>query len=255
MAPSAGGRPLRTAPAVVSVHVLDPLGEEGLLADAAVCRELQCRPLSVASALLTPEPRAAGRLEPLSRESLGRQLRAALAGPRPAVARVGILCDAGQVETVAGLLEQAAPRHLVLAPMARVAGADVMDEATLEALGDRLFARAEPLVVRAVDLEALCGHPCGDVEDVKRATGILRSRGARAVLVVGIVRRGRVLDVLDEQGRIGIFDASRLTAPRIPGLAAAHAAALSCHLALGHPLAAAVDRAQRYIAVRLQRGA
>ena len=87
---------MRTSPAVLSVHVLDPLGEEGLLADAAVCRELQCRPLAVVSGVLVGDPDGSS-LQALSAESLARQLRRSLSGQRPNVVRVGLLCDPAQV--------------------------------------------------------------------------------------------------------------------------------------------------------------
>lgn len=243
---------MKSPPAVLSVHLLDPRGEEGIVPDAGVCLELQCRPLSAVSGVLATRTGAEGRLAPLAPELLERQLDAAFSTRRPAVMRVGVLSGAAQVERVAAIA--AAVPRLVLAPVVRIGGDVVLDAATRRSMRERLYALAAPLVVRAGDLETLSGTRGGELEEVERATAALRAQGARTVLVSGVARRGRVLDVLDDEGQIGIFDASRVSAPRIPGLAAAHPAALSCQLALGQSLPKAVDVAQRYIALRLQSG-
>jgi hydroxymethylpyrimidine/phosphomethylpyrimidine kinase len=241
-------------PALLTVHAADTLAEEGVLADAAVCAELNVRPVALVTSILVAGSSGPQALEPLSLGLLAEQFASCVAQAKPTVARIGILRDSRQVELLAGLLEDSTVRDVVLAPVARVGGTPILDDETLQSLRASLFPRARVLVVRVGDVAALTGSRVEDLDDVKRACAELRGQGAGTVLVVGVSSRGRVLDVLDEDGRLALFDASRIAAPRIPGLSGAHAAALACHLARRRSLKEAVDAAQRYVALRLQRG-
>jgi len=241
-------------PVLLTVHAADTLAEEGVLADAAVCAELEVRPVALVTSILVAGAGGPEALEPLSLSLFAEQFESCVTRARPAVARIGILRGARQVELLAGLLDDSPVREIVLAPVARVGGTRILDDDTLDSLRRHLFARARVLVVRVGDVATLTGTQIGDLDDLKRACAELRGQGADTVLVVGVSSRGRVLDVLDEQGRLALFDASRIAAPRVPGLSGAHAAALACHLAHRRSLKEAVDAAQRYVALRLQRG-
>jgi hydroxymethylpyrimidine/phosphomethylpyrimidine kinase len=109
-------------------------------------------------------------------------------------------------------------------------------------------------VARATDCEFLAGLEVADLDGLRDAAKRLRDLGARAALVAGLVVRGRVLDLVDDDGKVVVLDTARIQAPRVPGLAGAHAAALTAHLARGLPLSGAAEAAQRYIGFRLQRG-
>ena len=241
-------------PALLSIHSVDNFGEEGVLADAAVCSELECLPISVATSILITGARGVEALQGLSLSLVAQQFESSLSQCQPTVARTGILCGERQVRLIAELVRESSVEDLVVAPVVRIRGTSILDPDTLEVMRGELFPAARVLVVRAGDLQLLAGETATDVEGMKRAAVSLRSQGAPSVLIVGVVTRGRVLDLLDEEGHIGLFDASRVDAPRVPGLSGAHAAALSCHLARGHSLRQAVDAAQRYVAFRLQRG-
>jgi hydroxymethylpyrimidine/phosphomethylpyrimidine kinase len=241
-------------PALLSIHAVDTLGEEGILADAAVCAELGVRPVVVATSTLVMGSSGAQALEPLSLSLVAEQFASCMLHARPTVARVGVLRGARQVELVAALLGESPVRDVVVAPVLRVGGTTILDDETRDALRRHLLPLARLLVVRASDVGTLTGVDVDDAESLQPAAERLRAQGAGSVLIVGVTARGRVLDVLDEEGRLALFDASRVAAPRIPGLAGAHAAALSCHLAHGRSLREGVDAAQRYVATRLQRG-
>jgi hydroxymethylpyrimidine/phosphomethylpyrimidine kinase len=130
----------------------------------------------------------------------------------------------------------------------------VLDVETLDSMRRHLFPLARVVVARATDAARLAGAPAEGLEGMHAAAGLLRSQGARSVLIAGGAGKDRVLDVLDEAGDVSVLDASRVLAPHLAGLGGAHAAALTGHLARGLPLPRAVMAAQRYVALRLQRG-
>jgi len=233
-------------PLVVSVHALDTGAGEGLVADAAVAAELDCRYAPVATSVLAPEP--------LPLNVLARQLEAvAASGPADAV-RIGFIRGAAQAELLAHDALRAPSTPTVLAFPARAGTVALADAETRDALVRQLFPAVSVVVVRAAELPALAGIEVEDLAGLRTAGSKLRSQGARAVVIAGWLWRGRVLDLLDDDGRVVLLDTPRLQAPRVPGLGGAYAAALTAHLARGLALPEAADAAQRYIGFRLARG-
>jgi hydroxymethylpyrimidine/phosphomethylpyrimidine kinase len=226
-------------PLVVSAHALDTSGGEGLLADAAVFAELDCRTVCVATSVVSSDP--------LPLDVLARQLEAAqLVGPLGA-ARVGYVNGAPQVELIAGFVRRVVPATTVVA-------SPVVDAETQDAIRRHLYPVARVVVVRAADLTSSADRPLDDLAALRGAAARLREQGARAVVVAGWLARTRVVDLLDDDGRVVLLDTARIQAPRFSGLAGAYAAALTAHLARGLPLANAAEAAQRYVGFRLVRG-
>lgn len=240
-------------PAVLTLHAVDTAAEEGVVADAAVLLELDCRPLQVVTAVLAAGTRAHA-LEELSPALLAQQFEAALELDRPLSVRVGLLRSPAQARLVAELLRTYHLDGLVLAPPLKVARTEVQDAATRDAIAVHLVPLARVTVVRVADLPAAAGNGAPGLDALRAAAAAVRAQGARAVLVSGAASHGRLLDLLDEEGSEAILDTGRVAAPWVPGLAGAHAAALAAHLAHGLPLLRAAEAAQRYVGQRLQRG-
>lgn len=217
-------------PLVLTIGALHGRAEDGILADAAVIAELDGACACVATALVTAPGTPP---EPLSRRHLLQQLSAALEDV-PRATRIGFLPSARDAEEVASRLRARAPERVVLAP-------ELPDEGRAA-----LLPLAAVIVVRAAEDR--------DLDSARRTAARLRDEGARAVLVTGATLPGRIVDYLDEGGRITAFDTSRLIAARIPGISGSHATALTAHLARGESLTGAAEAAQRYVALRLRRG-
>jgi len=240
-------------PAVLSIHAADGVGEQGMVADAGVYQELRCRWAGVVTSVLAAGSHGIDALEPLSLGLVAQQLESVLQTCRPAAVRTGVLVGSRQVELIAGILRECGLEPTVVAPVLRIRGERVLDDDTLEAVTRTLYPLAGVVVVRAGDVELLAGESVEDVEGMTRAAASLRSRGARRVLIAGAVQGGRVVDLLDDDGKTSLFDVSRVSAPRVAGLSGVHAAALAAHLARGRSMVKAVDAAQRYVGFRIQR--
>jgi hydroxymethylpyrimidine/phosphomethylpyrimidine kinase len=241
-------------PTVLTVHAVDTLGEEGVIVDSAACADLECDTVHVITALLAASPSGATTIEGASPALITAQFEVALANSRPAAARTGMFTDPRQIEIAAGVLSRSGLRDIVVAPLVRVAGARVMDDSSLEATRRLLFPIAKVVVVRAGDVPSMGGEKIRDVAGLRKAADDLGSQGARNVLISGALCGGRVIDLLREDGKESVFDATRIVGPRIGGVSGAHAAAIAAHLARGEELHRAVDAAQRYVALRLMRG-
>ena len=242
------------APAVLTLHAVDTAAEEGVVVDAAVLGELGCRPLQVVTAVLAAGAHGPHALEGLSPALLAQQFEAALEIARPRAVRVGLLRTPEQVRLLAELLRTYHLDGLVLAVPRRLGHTEVQDAATRKEIAVHLEPLARVCVVRASDLPGAEGNGAPELPALRAAAAALRTGGARAVLIAGASWHGRIVDLLDEDGSEAVLDTARVCAPRIAGLASAHAAALAAHLAHGRSLLQAAEAAQRYVAQRLQRG-
>lgn len=238
---------------VLTVNALDTRGEEGIVPDVGVIAELDARPACVATGFVAGGAPGPVAFHPVPLDLIERQVAAVLADGTPAAARVGLVRGADHVTRLAAGLGPALAGRIVVAPVVRMGGAILLDDATREAIVSALFPLGRVVVVRAADLTAFGAPAAEDVPTARAAAEALRAAGARAALVAGLPVRGRIVDVLDDGGRVSLLDAARIQAPRIAGLAGAHAAALATHFGRGAELGPAAEAAQRYVALRLQR--
>lgn len=241
-------------PRILNIHALDPTRGETLTADSRVFDDLECPASHVVTELLIRQRGRTGPSRPLDPGVIEAQYDAAWFEGAPSAARVGIVRDPDRTDWVASLLVRRPVPSVVLAPTVRLGGDELLDADGVEALRTRLFPLARILVVRFGDLEALGGVRVTTLEEIRDAASRLRDLGPKAVLVSGWVERGRVVDVLDDAGRVTVFGTGRVAAPRIPGLGGAHSAAIAVGVARGRELPEAVAGAQRYIGMRLHRG-
>jgi hydroxymethylpyrimidine/phosphomethylpyrimidine kinase len=245
---------MSSRPPILTVNAFDARGEEGLSGDALVCDALGCRAVGVATAIMTPGVEGLAVFELLAPSWIERQWAASIASARPLALRIGILRGEEQVRLVASLVRRDPVPNVVVAPVVRIGGQRVLDAAAVAALSEEAYPLARVVVVRAAEIAQHAGVEPDGLEDLRRAAAKIREMGARAVLVTGWVAGSRVVDMLDDGGEHHVFDTGRLAAPRLEGIGNAHATALAAHLARGLPLDRAVQGAQRYVGLRLQRG-
>lgn len=245
---------MSVAPSVASFQAVHAGGEEGLTTDIRVCDDLDCRLVPVATAVIAAGIDGVASIAKAP-DSWLEQFAAEITAPRrPAASRIAFVADRAQAGSVRRLIEARSLPWVVCALETRQGGEAALDAGSLSEVSDELFPVADVVIVRAGDLELYGGGAPDDVDGAKRLAKRLRERSARRVLVAGLGWRGRVLDLIDDEGLVTVLDAPRMAAARVPGIAGAHAMALACHVARGAVFTEAAAAAQRYIALRLQRG-
>jgi hydroxymethylpyrimidine/phosphomethylpyrimidine kinase len=220
---------LTVRPLVLTIGAFHVGADAGVVADAAVVAELDGRCACVATGFAAVE---GDEPVPLPAAVLAAQLAGA-AAETPRATRVGWIGSERDAREIALVLQARAPDAVVLAPELPVA----------------CRAAFLPLAVLAI----VRAGAAREIDALRSMASRLRDEGAAAVLVAGASFRGRVVDLLDDSGRVTVFDTSRIQAPRIAGLAGSHATALAAHLARGASLVSAAAAAQRYVALRLRR--
>ena len=239
---------------VMCIDASDVVGDEGILAATRAYDELACSATFVTTAFLVGVGHGPATVHPVPDDVFARQLEDAAVRGAPTAVRTGLFGGVPQVERVARFLDTLERARTVVAPVTRLGGGEVMDDDLIEATRRELFRRARVVLLRAGDVVRWTGADLDRIGDLRHASEAIRGAGARAVLISGWVGDGRIIDLVDDDGLVTVLDTSRVVAPRLGGISAAHAAALSVRLAAGDALDVAASAAQRYVGSRLRRG-
>lgn len=167
------------------------------------------------------------------------------------VIKLGMLGSAALATAVADWLDgPAAGLPVVVDPvMVAKGGARLLDDAAVAVLRERLTPRAALLTPNAPEAEALTGLEVADLDGQRRAAEALLALGAQAVLVKGGHVPGPVVvDLLATAAGAVELRQPRQETRHTHGTGCTLASACATGLAQGLSVAAAVARAQRYVA-------
>lgn len=177
------------------------------------------------------------------------QIDAVATDLRPDAVKSGMLADRAIVCAVADALESHRLGPYVLDPvMVATSGDPLLERDAVAAIRERLVPCASLVTPNLDEAALLVGHDVRNVSDMERAAHALRECGADAVLVKGGHLRGAaVVDVLVAGGETRVFRRTRLDTRHTHGTGCTLSAAIAAGLALGRPLADAVETALDYV--------
>ena len=160
-----------------------------------------------------------------------------------------MLGDRAVIEAVAeGVREHALSPYVLDPVMIATSGHALAAGDAPAAIADLLVPLATLVTPNLDEAERLTGRPVRDVEAMMSAARELVSRGAAAALVKGGHLAGaEVADVLLHEGELRVFRHHRIESTSTHGTGCALSAAITAHLALGHALPDAVERALAFV--------
>ncbi|HEY9111076.1 MAG TPA: bifunctional hydroxymethylpyrimidine kinase/phosphomethylpyrimidine kinase [Rhodanobacteraceae bacterium] len=231
----------------------DSGGGAGIQADLKTFAALGVHGTSAITALTAQNTQGVTAVHPVPAKHLTAELEAVFDDFNIAAVKTGMLGDARTVRCVARELARRKPRWLVVDPvMIATSGARLLDKAAVRILIERLIPLADVLTPNLPEAKALTGMPIRTARDGERAAAILRSFGAKAVLLKGGHGRGR--EAIDRwYDARGTFEIRHRRLPfEAHGTGCTLSAALAAELARGKtPRAAArsaIDFVQRALA-------
>jgi hydroxymethylpyrimidine/phosphomethylpyrimidine kinase len=229
----------------------DSGGGAGIQADIKTITALGGYAATAITALTAQDTCGVHEVLPVPPAFVARQMRLVLGDIGADALKTGMLVSAPVIMAVAEVIEDSArDLPLVLDPvMVATSGDELLDMEAALALKTRLFPQARLLTPNIPEAEALTGLTIDSREAMERAALALLAMGPQAVLLKGGHGTGtQVLNVLAEQGRILAVSArERLEGRHSHGTGCTLASAIAIGLAQGLTLAAAVDRAERYV--------
>lgn len=233
-------------PCCLTVAGSDSGGNAGVQADLRVFHDYGLHGCTVFAALTAQNPRGVSAIHAVPPDFVAAQLDAVLGAYDIRAMKTGMLADAAAVEAVAGRLAAHRGIMKVVDPvMIATSGAKLIADDAVETLKRELLPLATLITPNIPEAVALCGRDAEPAELAKELNG----RYGCAVLVKGGHRPGAdAVDVLCDGGEVREFSLPWVANPvSTHGTGCSLAAALAAELALGHGVAAAVDRAKRYV--------
>lgn len=237
-----------TPPVVLTVAGFDPSGGAGIVADVKTITAFGCFASAAVTSLTYQNTTGVFGASHQTAEAVRAQVIPVVEDFKVAGAKTGMLPTREVIEEVARLFKQTELPAPVVDPVVRsTSGFDLIDDAALDSLKSELLPLARVVTPNIPEAERITGLSIRDRGAMIEAARLIRSMGARAVLVKGGHLEGRALDVLDEDGEVTYFDAERVETTSTHGTGCTLAAAIASCLARGYNLQDSVARAKRYV--------
>ena len=246
-------------PRVLSIAGSDSGGGAGIQADLKTFAALGCYGMTAITALTAQNTRGVSAIQDVTSAFLKAQIQAVVEDIGVDAVKLGMLPTPEIVEVVAWAIDRYKLTNVVLdTVMVASSGHRLTAADTASALVRELFPRCTLVTPNLDEGALLIGHAIDGVDAMEGAAEELLALGARAVLLKGGHLRGDALvDLLLERDSEA---ARRHVSPRIAsrnlhGTGCTLSSAIAAHLALGHALADAVERARAYVHGAIATGA
>ena len=252
---------------VLSIAGYDPSGGAGVLADIKTFAAFGCYGAAAITSITSQNTLGVYGAYHQPAEILRAQLEPIISDFPIAAVKTGMLPTRESIEVVAETIERHALPKVVIDPVIRsTSGYDLIDEAAIETLIERLLPVADVITPNLQEAARLTGMKVEDLEGMKRAARQLRRmcedrrgrhRAGPAVLVKGGHLLGghledEAIDVLDDGSELRVFRAPRIATRNTHGTGCTLSSAIAASLAGGHELSAAISNAKRYLEAALR---
>ena len=234
-------------PVALTIGGSDPSGGAGIQADLKTFHQFGAYGEAVITLITVQNSVRVSRVESMDAGLVEEQIAAVLEDIPPDAAKTGAL---GSVEVVKAVARAAAHFEfpLVVDPvMVSTQGRELLSPAAIHAICELLLPHAALVMPNVPEAEALTGIEIRGLGDVRRAAGLIRAMGPRAVLIKGGHLAAEPTDVLFDGADYREFPAPRIATPHTHGTGCTYSAAVTAGLAAGLHLHEAVARAKRFI--------
>jgi len=227
----------------------DSGGGAGIQADLKTFHQFGVFGTSVITAVTAQNTVAVVAWEALSPTLVAQQIDALALDLPPDAVKSGMLGSGDLVETVAAGIARYAFPHYVLDPvMVATSGDRLLDPAAERAIAERLVPLATLVTPNLDEAGILAGWPVREAGAMADAGCALLDLGAQAVLVKGGHLDGATLvDVLVTTDGVRRFEHPRIATTSTHGTGCTLSSAITAGLALGRPLARAVEDALDFV--------
>lgn len=234
---------------ILTIAGFDPSAGAGTLADIKTISAFGCYGLAAITSLTFQNTQGVFGAEHQSAQTVAQQVKALFDDFEIAAIKTGMLPTRDLIETVAEILFNRRVAYVVVDPVVRsTSGYDLIDDAALRVLIEKLFPLASVVTPNKVEAERISGIAISDRESMKEAATKILDFGAKAVLVKGGDLAGDdAIDLLmDRKGDIW-YREPRIHSKHTHGTGCTLSSALASLLSLGYPLREAIPIAKKYI--------
>lgn len=193
---------------------------------------------------------------PLPTEIIEAQIEAVVGDIGVDAAKTGMLATSAIVEAVAAAVAALDIPCLVVDPvMVAKSGDRLLHDEAIASIKTELIPKAMVVTPNRMEAEVLSGMTIASLEDARTAAARILELGSTAVIVKGgHLPTDDVIDLLYDGREFVAFRGPRVRSENTHGTGCTFAAALTAHLALGHPIREATERAKAYVTGAIRHG-
>lgn len=241
----------------LTIAGVDPSGGAGIIADIKTFTAFGCFATAAIASLTFQNTTGVFGAIHQSAESVRGQVEPILQDFEVAALKTGMLPTREVIEEVARLVQENKLQNFVVDPVVRsTSGFDLIDDAALKSLIEKLFPLAAVITPNLPEAERIAQMKIQNLRDIRQAAKIMQNQGARAVIIKGgHLPNGeygenegqKATDFLfvgeDEMTYSAEFIETRAT----HGTGCTFAAAITASLANGKSLVEAVETAKKFV--------
>jgi hydroxymethylpyrimidine/phosphomethylpyrimidine kinase len=245
-------------PICLTIAGLDPSGGAGIVADIKTFSRFGCFAAAAVTSVTFQNTQGVFGAVHQTAESIRKQVEAVLDDYEIAALKTGMLPTREIIETVAALIEERRLKNIVVDPVVRsTSGFDLIDDAALAALIEKLFPLADIVTPNLPEAERIAGFAIRTNDDIAKAAAIMQSFGARNVLIKGghvtnaeLRMQNAELKAVDHLfvgSEKKVFEAEFIDTTATHGTGCTLAAAIAANLALGNNIVQSVKIAKDFV--------
>ena len=241
---------MSTKPVALTIAGSDSGGGAGIQADLKAMEANGVFGASALAAVTAQNTEEVSRAHDLPPSLVAAQIDAVVGDMDVQAAKTGMLSAPPIIETVADRVATHDLRPFVVDPvMISKTGFKLLQDEAIDTLVNDLLPLATLVTPNVHEAEHLTDVEIDTPDDLRTAAEALLAYGPDAVLVKGGHLSGAddAVDVLVDGETTRRFQAPRIDTEHTHGTGCTYASAIAAHLAKGHDLGMAVDRAKRYV--------
>ncbi len=246
----------------LTIAGLDPSGGAGIIADIKTFSAFGCFATAVISSITFQNTTGVFGAVHQTAETVRGQFEPIIQDYAIEAVKTGMLPTRDVIEETARLIKEYGLKNIVADPVVRsTSGFDLIDESALQALIELLFPLSDVITPNIPEAERISGISIKTADDIEKAARIMRSMGARNVLVKGghlpisdlkfeisnseIERKAK--DHLFIGDELHVFEDEYIETTATHGTGCTLSSAIAANMALGKSLAEAVKLSKDFV--------
>lgn len=256
---------------VLTIAGLDPSGGAGIIADIKTFSAFGCFATAAVSSVTFQNTVGVFGAEHQTAESVRRQIEPILEDFKISALKTGMLPTQAVIVEVARIVAENKLKNFVVDPVVRsTSGFDLIDDAALKILIEKLFPLADLITPNIPEAERIAGIRIKSENDLRKAARIMQRFGAKNVLIKGghlfddntsakadvsdradkttVMRDNKqATDYLWIDKKLHIWHTAYIETTATHGTGCTLSAAIAANLALGKSLKESVGIAKRFV--------
>lgn len=243
----------------LTIAGVDPSGGAGTLADVRTFAAFGVFPTAAIASITFQNTQGVFGAEHQSAASVRQQVIPILDDYEIAAVKTGMLPTREVIEEVAAIIAERGLKNIVVDPVVRsTSGFDLIDNAALRALIEKLFPLADVITPNIPEAERISGVAIETESDIRDAAGVMRDLGARNVLIKGghldnadggrrTTDSRKAKDFLFTGSELKVFEGEYWETTATHGTGCTLSSAIAANLALGNDLGTSVEIAKQFV--------